>query len=215
MELRNMILALGIALLLLAGCTATAQQPANTATNGSGGTNMAKNTTDTGGSAATEIAVFETNRGNFEIELDRAHAPKTVENFVTYVKSGFYDGLVFHRVIGGFMIQGGGFGLDQSQKQANAPIALESANGLKNTIGTVAMARTSDPNSATSQFFINVADNDFLNYGPGNPGYAVFGKVVSGMDNVMAISKVPTTTKGDYSDWPVQDVVITKAYMKG
>ncbi|MFH1221681.1 MAG: peptidylprolyl isomerase [Candidatus Micrarchaeota archaeon] len=160
-----------------------------------------------------ETVVLETSMGNIEIELNRAKAPVTVENFVTYVKAGQYDGTVFHRVIKGFMIQGGGFA-GGKEKPVQAPIKLESNNGLKNTAGTVAMARTNDPNSATSQFFINVADNSFLDYTPSNPGYAVFGKVTSGMDVVKKIEAVQTASRGNYDDWPVQDVVIQKAYMK-
>lgn len=161
-----------------------------------------------------EIAVFETTKGTIEIELDRKHAPATVANFIGYVQSGFYNGLVFHRVIQGFMIQGGGFDANGTQKETGAPIALESNNGLKNTAGTVAMARTNDPNSATAQFFINTVDNGFLNYAPGNPGYAVFGKVILGMETVKSIELVQTATRGYSSDWPVTDVVITRAYMK-
>ena len=162
-----------------------------------------------------EIAVIETNKGTIEIELDRENAPVTVENFVSYVNSGFYDGTVFHRVMPTFMIQGGGFTAEGAQKETNAPIKLESNNGLKNLQGTVAMARTNDPDSATSQFFINVVDNPALNYAPGNDGYAVFGKVVSGMDVVDGIKSVKTTTKyGYYADWPVEEVIIEKVYMK-
>lgn len=162
-----------------------------------------------------EIVVLETSRGNIEIELDRENAPVTVENFVAYVNDGFYDGTVFHRVISNFMIQGGGFTGNGTQKETKPPIPLESDNGLKNTRGTVVMARTNQPDSATSQFFINVADNPFLDYASGNDGYAVFGKAVSGMDVVDEIKSVPTTTKyGAYQDWPVEDVVILRAYMK-
>ncbi|VVB98175.1 Cyclophilin type peptidyl-prolyl cis-trans isomerase/CLD [uncultured archaeon] len=161
-----------------------------------------------------EIAVLETSMGKIEIELDREHAPLTVENFVLYVKSGFYDGTVFHRVIEGFMVQGGGFTPDGKQKAARAPIRLEAGGGQKNTSGTVAMARTNDPDSATSQFFINVADNDFLNRATGNAGYAVFGKVVSGMDTVNKIRKARTTTRGFYEDWPAEDIAIIRAHMK-
>lgn len=161
-----------------------------------------------------EIAVFETSKGNFEIELDRAKAPITVENFVAYVKAGHYDGTVFHRVISGFMIQGGGFTPDGNKKSTNAPIKLESNNGLSNKKGTVAMARTMVEDSATAQFFVNVVDNDFLDYTPTNAGYAVFGKVVSGMETIEAIRTVPTTTKFGMENWPTEDVVINKAYMK-
>ena len=121
-----------------------------------------------------EVVVLETSKGNIEITLDRGRAPVTVDNFLRYVKEGNYDGTVFHRVIDGFMIQGGGFTPDGKQKQVHEPIKLESGNGLKNLAGTVAMARTMSPDSATSQFFINLIDNGFLDYAPGNPGYAVF-----------------------------------------
>jgi cyclophilin family peptidyl-prolyl cis-trans isomerase len=167
------------------------------------------------GAGMEEIVVLETSMGNIEIELDRENAPVTVENFMNYVNLGFYDGTVFHRVIPGFMVQGGGFTTDGTEKETNAPIKLESDNGLGNERGTVAMARTNQPDSATSQFFINVADNPFLDYAEGNEGYAVFGRVVSGMDVVDEIKSVPTTTKyGLYQDWPVEDVVITRAYIK-
>ncbi len=161
-----------------------------------------------------ETAVLETTMGTIEIKLNRSAAPETVENFVNYVKSGHYDGLIFHRVIPNFMIQGGGFTPDGKQKATNAPIKLESNNGLKNKIGSIAMARTNIPDSATSQFFINVEDNDMLNYAQGNPGYAVFGKVTTGMDVVNKIRYVKTETRVPHADWPVEDVIITKAYMK-
>jgi cyclophilin family peptidyl-prolyl cis-trans isomerase len=161
-----------------------------------------------------ELAVLETNQGDIEIEFNREKAPITVENFVKYVKEGFFDGTVFHRVIPRFMIQGGGFTPDGSQKRTRQPIRLEARNGLKNNVGTIAMARTTDPDSATSQFFINLIDNNFLNASTGNPGYAVFGTVVSGMDVVKAIAMVKTVSRGLYSDWPKEDVVIKRAYMK-
>jgi peptidyl-prolyl cis-trans isomerase B (cyclophilin B) len=160
------------------------------------------------------IVILETTKGNIEIELDTNHAPITTTNFLAYVNSGFYDGLVFHRVIKGFMIQGGGFTTAGIQKDTNSPIVLESNNGLYNTEGTIAMARTNAPNSATSQFFINTVDNDFLNYTASNPGYAVFGKVISGMEVVKTIEGVQTGTKGGHGDWPKEDIIITKAYVK-
>ena len=160
------------------------------------------------------IAVLETNRGVIEIELDEEAAPRTARNFIRYVEDGFFDGTIFHRVISGFMIQGGGFTSNNTQKDTRDPIPLESDNGLKNLRGTIAMARTSDPNSATSQFFINLVDNSFLNYGSGQDGYAVFGRVVSGMDVVDDIASVSTGMRGPYSDWPVDDVIIERAYMK-
>lgn len=160
------------------------------------------------------IVVLETTKGNIEIELDPVNAPVTVENFLSYVNSGFYDGLVFHRVIKDFMIQGGGFDTSGKQKDTNAPIVLESDNNLFNMTGTIAMARTTAPNSATSQFFINTADNDRLNYSLSNPGYAVFGKVISGMEVVKSIEEVKTGNRGSNQDWPIENIVITKARVK-
>jgi len=155
---------------------------------------------------------LETSKGSIEIELDAAKAPISVANFVGYAKKGFYDGLIFHRVIPGFMVQGGGFTPDMQQKSPGATIAIESKNGLKNDRGTLAMARTSDPNSATSQFFINVKDNANLDYPSfDGHGYAVFGKVTKGMDIVDVIVAVPTTRKGGHGDVPVDPITITKA----
>ena len=150
-----------------------------------------------------------TSQGDIVVELDAAKAPKTVENFVQYVKAGHYNGTVFHRVIENFMIQGGGMTADLKEKPTRMPIPLESRNGLSNDRGTVAMARTNDPNSATAQFFINVKDNGFLNAAQSRDGngYAVFGKVVSGMEVVDKIRAVPTGAR----DVPVQAVVINKA----
>jgi peptidyl-prolyl cis-trans isomerase A (cyclophilin A) len=161
------------------------------------------------------IIVFDTSKGLFEVGLDDAKAPATAENFLSYVREGFYDDTVFHRVIGNFMVQGGGFGRDGRQKDTKAPIRLESANGLKNLRGAVAMARTSAPDSATSQFFINVVDNTMLDRSDGNAGYAVFGRVVSGMDVVDRIRSVRTGGRGIHQDWPLEDVVLGKAYVKG
>ena len=158
---------------------------------------------------ATQVKV-DTNMGAFVIELNAKAAPKTVENFLAYVKSGFYKNTLFHRVIPNFMIQGGGFVMGMEEKDTRAPIALESRNGLYNVRGTIAMARTNDPNSATSQFFINVRDNRFLdaNQAQDGNGYAVFGKVVSGMSTVDAIARVKTHSVGYYDDVPIRDVVI-------
>jgi peptidyl-prolyl cis-trans isomerase B (cyclophilin B) len=156
---------------------------------------------------------FTTNKGVFDVELNEAAAPKTCENFLQYVRSGFYNGTIFHRVISGFMIQGGGFGPGLQQKETKAPIENEANNGLKNDKYTIAMARTNDPHSATSQFFINVADNDFLNHTSPTPrgwGYAVFGKVVAGTDVVDAIAAVRTASRSWYGDVPVEDVVMEK-----
>ncbi|RQT04289.1 peptidylprolyl isomerase [Burkholderia contaminans] len=157
---------------------------------------------------------LHTNHGVIKLELDAAKAPKTVENFLNYVKKGHYDGTVFHRVINGFMIQGGGFEPGLKQKPTDTPIDNEANNGLKNDNYTVAMARTNDPHSATAQFFINVNDNDFLNHSSPTPqgwGYAVFGKVVEGQDVVDKIKGVKTGNAGFHQDVPTDDVVIEKA----
>jgi peptidyl-prolyl cis-trans isomerase B (cyclophilin B) len=157
---------------------------------------------------------LHTNHGVIKIELDAEKAPKSVENFLNYVKAGHYDNTVFHRVIDGFMIQGGGFEPGMKQKPTDAPITNEANNGLKNVKGTLAMARTNDPHSATAQFFINVNDNDFLNHSSPTPqgwGYAVFGKVVEGLDVIDVIRKVKTGSKGFHQDVPVDDVIIEKA----
>jgi len=160
---------------------------------------------------------FKTTMGNFVVELDDVKAPKTTANFLNYVKSGFYNGTIFHRVIDGFMIQGGGFTADLNQKQTDAPVVSEAQNGLKNNIYTIAMARTSDPDSATSQFFINVKDNAALDYpnAMGN-GYTVFGKVISGSQTIDAIRKVPTMVApvprmGRMADVPSKTVTIESA----
>ncbi len=157
---------------------------------------------------------FTTSMGSFTLQLDAAKAPKTVENFLQYVRDGHYTGTVFHRVIGNFMIQGGGFEKGMKQKPTRAPVENEANNGLKNEEYTVAMARTSDPHSASAQFFINVKNNSFLNFSSPTSqgwGYAVFGKVTEGTDVVDAIKKVPTGNKGGHGDVPTTDVVIEKA----
>ncbi|MFA5490405.1 MAG: peptidylprolyl isomerase [Candidimonas sp.] len=157
---------------------------------------------------------LQTSQGDIVIELNAEKAPKTVENFLAYVKEGHYDGTVFHRVINNFMIQGGGFEAGMKQKQTRASIENEANNGLKNDRYSVAMARTSDPHSASAQFFINVADNDFLNFTSPTPngwGYAVFGAVVEGTQVVDQIKGVKTGTKGFHQDVPVEDVVLEKA----
>jgi peptidyl-prolyl cis-trans isomerase B (cyclophilin B) len=154
---------------------------------------------------------FKTSLGDFKVELNDEKAPKTVSNFLAYVKDGHYNGTIFHRVIDGFMIQGGGFEPGMKQKPTEAPIVNEANNGLKNVAGSIAMARTNDPHSATAQFFINVNDNDFLNHSSPTPqgwGYAVFGQVSEGMDVVEKIKKVRTGSKGFHQDVPVEDVVI-------
>lgn len=155
--------------------------------------------------------LLKTNKGDILIELYTDKAPITVENFLGYVKDGSYEGTVFHRVIKGFMIQGGGYTKEGTEKPTKNPIKLESDNGLKNEIGTIAMARTSVPDSATNQFFINTADNTFLNKGFRDDGYAVFGKVIEGMDVVTKIENSKTSTKFGMADWPVEDIVIIKA----
>jgi peptidyl-prolyl cis-trans isomerase B (cyclophilin B) len=156
--------------------------------------------------------LLTTNHGNIKLDLYADKAPKTVENFLNYVKSGHYNGTIFHRVIDGFMIQGGGFEAGMKQKATNAPIENEAKNGLKNESYTVAMARTSDPHSASAQFFINVKNNAFLDY-PGQDGwgYCVFGKVVEGQDVVDKIRTVKTTRSGMFADVPAENVVIEKA----
>jgi peptidyl-prolyl cis-trans isomerase A (cyclophilin A) len=188
----------------------------------------------TAGKAASSSAprvVLATSAGDITLELDPEHAPRTVANFMQYVKAGHYDGTIFHRVIDNFMIQAGGFGPDMKEKSTRAPIPLEASNGLENKRGTVAMARTNDPNSATAQFFINVADNAFLNYrkfesdttvetragprlvpaGTVIDGYAVFGRVVAGMDVVDKIRAVQTGDRGGMQNVPTQPVTIRSA----
>lgn len=154
---------------------------------------------------------FETTLGNLDIELFPDEAPITAENFLSYVRSGFFDSTVFHRVIPGFMVQGGGFTAEMQNKQTEAPIQNEAENGLKNLRGTLSMARTNDPHSATSQFFINLVDNAFLDKSAGNDGYAVFGKITSGMEVVDAMAKVDTGRSGMHDDVPVDPIEITAA----
>jgi len=159
------------------------------------------------------IVLIETTKGEFSIELDAEAAPKTVANFLEYVNAGFYDGTVFHRVIDGFMVQGGGFEPGMVQKSVNAPVDNEADNGLKNDVGTLAMARTSDPHSATAQFFVNVKDNSFLNHSGKTSdgwGYCVFAKVVDGMSVVDTIKAVDVGFNGAHQSVPVEDVVLTK-----
>jgi peptidyl-prolyl cis-trans isomerase A (cyclophilin A) len=161
------------------------------------------------------MVVFETSLGTFEVELFEKEAPISSANFLSYVDDGFFDGVIFHRVIPGFMIQGGGFEPGMKQKKVNAPIKNEATNGLTNDRGTLAMARTNVVDSATAQFFVNLVDNDFLNHtGPSNYGYAVFGKVTSGMDVIDQIAKVSTTTRSGHQNVPAADVTITKASRK-
>jgi peptidyl-prolyl cis-trans isomerase B (cyclophilin B) len=155
-----------------------------------------------------------TSHGEIVLELDAEKAPKTVENFLGYVRSGFYDGTIFHRVIDGFMIQGGGFEPGMRQKPAGEPVDNEATNGLKNVAGTVAMARTPDPHSATAQFFINVSDNDFLDHtAPTSQGwgYCVFGRVAQGMDAITVIKAASTGSRAGHRDVPIEDIVIERA----
>jgi len=158
------------------------------------------------------MITFTTSLGRIVIELSPDKAPKTCANFAQYVQDGHYDGTIFHRVIDGFMIQGGGFSPDMAQKATREPIENEAKNGLRNTLGSIAMARTPQPHSASAQFFINVGDNSFLDY-PGQDGwgYCVFGKVVEGMDVVNRIKGVATTRRAGHQDVPVQEIVIEKA----
>jgi peptidyl-prolyl cis-trans isomerase B (cyclophilin B) len=160
------------------------------------------------------MVTLTTNFGDIKLELFADKAPKTVENFLKYVNEGFYDGLIFHRVIGDFMIQGGGYTADMDEKDTHAPIENEANNGVSNATGTIAMARTNDPHSASSQFFINVKDNDFLDFRSESVsgwGYCAFGKVVEGMDVIEKIKAVDTGNYGMHQDVPVESVVIEKA----
>ncbi|MBD3260601.1 MAG: peptidyl-prolyl cis-trans isomerase [Candidatus Altiarchaeales archaeon] len=190
-----------LGLILLLGCLSTTQ-PESTTT-----------TTQVKAKMNTHV-VLETTKGDIVIKLFDSEAPKTAENFVKYVEDGFYEGTIFHRIIPDFMIQGGGFTVEGIRKDTRPPIPIESDNGLKNNKGFIAMARTSDPDSATSQFFINTKDNDFLNYKPGYAGYTVFGEVVEGLDVVSEIESQKTRRNGRHEDWPQQPTVITKAYVK-
>jgi peptidyl-prolyl cis-trans isomerase A (cyclophilin A) len=161
------------------------------------------------------VVVLETSMGDIRIALDEAKAPISVKNFLTYVRAGHYDGTIFHRVIPGFMIQGGGMDASMTEKPTRPAIKNEAANKLRNDRGTIAMARTADPNSATSQFFINVKNNAALDYGVGGAGYAVFGTVVGGMDVVDKIVGVSTTTKGPHQNVPITPVTIKHARVEG
>jgi len=189
------------AMLVTAACKQKDNSAQNTAQSAPAG-----DTSETKG--GNPVVIISTSKGDIKVELLKNEAPVTVENFLSYVNDGFYDGTVFHRVIPNFMIQGGGFTPDFAQKPTKSPIKNEADNGLKNERGTLAMARTQVVDSATSQFFINVVDNDFLNNGARDFGYAVFGKVIDGMDVVDAIAAVPTSNKGMHGDVPTEDVVI-------
>jgi peptidyl-prolyl cis-trans isomerase A (cyclophilin A) len=157
------------------------------------------------------MVTFETSYGPFTIELFEKEAPVTVENFLRYVDDGHFDGTIFHRIVPGFVIQGGGLTAEFSSKKTRAPISNEAKNGLKNTRGSLSMARTSDINSATSQFFVNLADNAFLDHGSRDYGYAVFGRVTEGMDVIDKIAAVKTGRRKGYDDAPLEDVVIVSA----
>lgn len=164
--------------------------------------------------AQNTLVLMETSQGSIKLEINHQNAPVSAENFLRYVRSGFYDGTIFHRVIDGFMIQGGGFDPKMNKKETQAPIQNEADNGLKNLRGTLAMARTQDPHSATAQFFINHKDNGFLDFKAKNPqgwGYAVFGRVIEGMDVVDKIAKTPTGMQNGMKDVPVSPVMIQKA----
>lgn len=168
-------------------------------------------------SCFAQTVVMETSKGTIEIELNAKKAPKTVENFLSYVKEGFYNGTIFHRVIDDFMIQGGGFTVDLQKKPTKAPIKNEANNGLSNDLGTIAMARTGDPHSATAQFFINVKDNGFLNHSAMTDrgwGYTVFGKVKKGMSVVNQIKKTGTRSNGPFQNLPVNNIVIKSVSVK-
>ena len=154
---------------------------------------------------------FETSHGGFTVELFPEQAPVTVENFLKYVDDGFFDGTIFHRIVPGFVIQGGGLTAEFANKKTRAPIRNEARNGLKNSRGSLSMARTSDVNSATSQFFVNLKDNGFLDHGPRDYGYAVFGRVTDGMDVIDRIARVGTGRRKGYQDAPLEDVVIVSA----
>lgn len=190
----------------------TAEAPKEEKTEKAGKTGEAPKDGEAKEESKHPVVVFETSEGSFEVELYEDKSPITVKNFLGYVDDKFYDGTIFHRIIDGFMIQGGGFTPDMKQKPTKAPIPLESKNGLKNERGTIAMARTSVPDSATSQFFINVVDNPRLDYpNPDGNGYAVFGKVVAGMEVVDKIRVVPTTSAGGHQNVPTKPVLIRAA----
>ena len=194
-------LLLGLLMPGLSGCGAS--EPAT----------QAVSTAPPAGQAANPRVLIETSKGNITVEVFPAQAPQSAGNFLNYAKTGFYDGLVFHRVIPGFMIQTGGMTADMVEKPKNAPIQNEADNGLKNLRGTLAMARTGDPHSASSQFFINVKDNAFLNHRGQTPqgwGYAVFGQVVDGMDVVDAIVAVPRGNRGPHGDVPLEPIVMKR-----
>jgi peptidyl-prolyl cis-trans isomerase B (cyclophilin B) len=176
-----------------------------------------QNTQEEGMAEKNPVVVMSTSKGNIRIELDAEKAPISTKNFLEYVSNGHYDGLIFHRVIPGFMIQGGGMDAQMKEKRGKEPIKNEATNGLKNKVGTIAMARTNVVDSATSQFFINVKDNEFLNHRSPSPaefGYAVFGQVIEGMDVVQSIEKVKTGSRGHHDDVPVDAVMINSVKLE-
>jgi len=198
--------------MLLSGCNA--QESAQTTKAASTADSKMTETKTGAKMSAKPVVKFETTKGTITVELDAEKAPKTVENFIKYVEDGFYDGIIFHRVIPNFMIQTGGMLPDMSEKKNRDQIQNEANNGLKNDRGTLAMARTPNPHSASSQFFINLKDNDFLNFTSETQagwGYAVFGKVTDGMDVVDEIAKVKTGNHGGHGDVPLEPITITKA----
>jgi len=198
--------------MLLSGCNA--QESAQTTKAASTADSKMTETKTGAKMSAKPVVKFETTKGTITVELDAEKAPKTVENFIKYVEDGFYDGIIFHRVIPNFMIQTGGMLPDMSEKKNRGQIQNEANNGLKNDRGTLAMARTPNPHSASSQFFINLKDNDFLNFTSESQagwGYAVFGKVTDGMDVVDEIAKVKTGNHGGHGDVPLEPITITKA----
>ena len=215
------LIALFSFLFLITGCNATEPTKAEEATKTDTVETTAVKTEqptdkkDSGEKMSNPQIKLETSKGTMMIELDAEKAPNSAANFVAYVKDGFYDGVIFHRVIPNFMVQGGGMNPDMSEKSnKNAPIKNEANNGLKNDRGTLAMARTNDPHSASSQFFINLKDNDFLNHTSESPqgwGYAVFGKVTDGLDTIDEIAKVQTGNVGGHGDVPLEAVTIIKA----
>jgi peptidyl-prolyl cis-trans isomerase A (cyclophilin A) len=164
--------------------------------------------------AADPVVVLKTSLGEIDIQLDPKSAPISSANFLAYVKDKFYDGTIFHRIIPGFVVQGGGFTPDMTEKTTKPPIKNEATNGLKNLRGTISMARTNDPDSATSQFFLNLVDNGALDPGMNGAGYAVFGKITKGLDVLDKMAQVPTTTVGQYSDVPAKPVVLISATIK-
>jgi peptidyl-prolyl cis-trans isomerase B (cyclophilin B) len=217
MRIRSVAIAALAASIVLAAATSRAAEPAAKDGAAGGEKGSAAMADKAAGGGKNPVVVISTSMGDIEVELYADKAPESVKNFLGYVESGQYDGTIFHRVIKDFMIQGGGFTPDMNQKPTKAPIKNEADNGLKNTVGTLAMARTSVPDSATSQFFINTKDNAFLDHKGKTQqgwGYAVFGKVIGGLDVVRKIEAVSTTNKGMHQDVPAEPVVIKSITVK-